>query len=220
MRLRATHAASARTPGQRNARVALAGMVVVLLAAGCGESPSRSAEAASLAPPANQTSSSSGPVTSSKATYMTLTNALTLADGTPMTVTWRVSDTRNEFWDGSSRADHAPPQGLQGLVQASNSGPYTTRLEVNDNTFTSTKPNFTLTPIISIDGQEVSLQPMLMVFTYSFWQMVLNNGTPDVRDGCRSLPPLTAQTPRGPLTYTIEGKCADPTSSFSLRSVS
>jgi hypothetical protein len=155
-------------------------------------------------------------VQGSTASYITLANKLTAADGTPMPITWRVTDTQNKFWDGSSRPDHTPPQGLQGLVQDSGSGDYTVRTEVADQgLFASDKPNFTLTPVIEVAGQQVALDAWLLVYTYDRWQMVLDNQTVN---GCRTTPMLTTPTPEGELRFQITGTCTSPMSSFTITS--
>jgi hypothetical protein len=159
--------------------------------------------------------SSAAAVQGSTAAYITLANELTLPDGTPVSVTWQVTDTKNEFWDGSSRPDHAPPQGLQGLVQASGSGEYKVRTEVADQWGIFTEnPNFTLTPVIEVDGQRVVLDPWLLVYLGG-WQLLLDN---QEVDGCRTAPSFTASTPQGELRYLISGTCGrfGGVSSFTL----
>lgn len=156
---------------------------------------------------------------SSKADYLTLDNKLTLADGTPVTITWRVSNTENKFWDGTSRPDSNPPQGLQGLVQTSDSGPYKVRLEVNTSLFWD-NPNFTLTPTAEVDGQQISLEPWLLIDMGGQLQMFLGGSNLDNNiDACRTTPSFSTSTPKGELRYQITGKCADPTSSFVITSV-
>ena len=157
---------------------------------------------------------------SSKADYLTLDNKLTLADGTPVTITWRVSNTENKFWDGTSRPDNKPPQGLQGLVQTSGSGPYKVRLEVNTSLFWD-NPNFTLTPTAEVDGQQISLEPWLLIDMGGQLQMFLGGSNLDNNiDACRTTPSFSTSTPKGELRYQITGKCADPTSSFVITSPS
>lgn len=153
---------------------------------------------------------------SSKAEYITLDNELALADGTPVTITWRVSDTKNEFWDGTSRPDNNPPQGLQGLVQTSGSGSYKVRTEVATDLFYD-NPNFILTPIVEVGGQQISLEPWLLTSTGGEWQLFLVDQS---IDACRNPASFSTPTPKGELRYQITGKCADPTSSFVITSPS
>jgi hypothetical protein len=155
-------------------------------------------------------------VQGSTAAYITLANELTLPDGTPVSVTWYVTDTKNTFWDGSSRPDHAPPLGLQGLVQASGSGQYKVRTEVADQPFVEWDhpiANFNLTPVIEVDGQRVVLDPWHLFFPDHVWQMALDNWTVD---GCSTTPDFTASTPQGELRYRISGTCRRGLSSFTL----
>jgi hypothetical protein len=155
---------------------------------------------------------------STKAVYITLDNELALADGTPVTITWKVSKTENKFWDGASRPDNSPPQGLQGLVQTSGSGPYKVRTEVNTSLFYD-NPNFTLTPIVEVDGQQISLEPWLLISLGGEWQLFLGGSNLDDNiDACRTTPSFSTSTPKGELRYQITGKCADPTSSFVITS--
>jgi hypothetical protein len=153
---------------------------------------------------------------SSKAEYITLDNELTLTDGTPVTITWRVSNTENKFWDGTGRPDNNPPQGLQGLVQTSGSGAYKVRTEVNTN-YSLDNPNFTLTPIVEVGGQQISLEPWQLISLGGEWQLFLVDQS---IDACLTTPSFSTPTPKGELRYQITGKCADPTSSFVITSPS
>lgn len=157
---------------------------------------------------------------SSKAEYITLDNELTLADGTPVTIKWQVSNTENKFWDGTGRPDNKPPQGLQGLVQTSGSGAYKVRTEVNTN-LTYDNPNFTLTPIVEVGGQQISLEPWQLISLGGEWQLFLGGSNLDDNiDACRTTPSFSTSTPKGELRYQITGKCAVPTSSFVITSPS
>ena len=101
----------------------------------------------------------------SKATYVNVENRL--ADwwgGNGIPITWRVTKTENKFWDGASRPDNAPPKGLQGLVQDPKSGSYAVRLEVNDVSVFDTPRTFVLTPVATIDGQQLPLSSILFSF--------------------------------------------------------
>jgi hypothetical protein len=157
---------------------------------------------------------------SSKAEYITLDNELTLADGTPVTITWRVSNTESKFWDGTGRPDNKPPQGLQGLVQTSGSGAYKVRTEVATDLFYD-NPNFILTPIVEVGGQQISLEPWRLTSLGGEWQLFF--GGPNLNDNidaCLTTPSFSTPTPKGELRYQITGKCADPTSSFVITSPS
>ena len=155
---------------------------------------------------------------SSQTNYITLDNQLTLADGTPVTITWRASNTENKFWDGNSRPDSSPPQGLQGLVQTSGSGPHKVRLEVNTSLFWD-NPNFTLTPIVEVDGQQIALEPWNLVVLGTKFELFFGGYNLDTNiDACRTTPSFSTSTPKGELRYQITGKCADPTSSFLIAS--
>jgi hypothetical protein len=102
-------------------------------------------------------------VGSSQKTVISVDNQLTLPDGSPATVTGQVTGTQNRFWDGSSRPDHAPPQGFQGLVQEYGSAPYRARAEVSDNSRTK-RSVFYLAPSVTVENQAVALEPLLMVY--------------------------------------------------------
>jgi len=199
--------------------VAVIGAVALSLTAvlsGCSSenagSPERAAEA--LSEEAAQDGEQA--VGSSQKTMISVDNQLTLPDGSPVTVTWQVSGTQNSFWDGSSRPDHAPPQGFQGLVQESGSGPYRARAEVNDSSLTK-RVVFYLTPSVTVDDQTVALEPLLMVYGTQGWEMALKNET---EYGCRTPSEFQAQTPRGEVVYQIIGKCPSLEPSFTLKSVS
>ena len=154
-------------------------------------------------------------ITGSQKTMISVENQVVLPDGSPTTMTWRVSKTQNAFWDGSSRPDHVPPQGFQGLTQASGSGPYQARAEVNDTDFSLTKPNFTLTPTIDIEGETIALEPLLMIYGYNGWELVLKDQT---IYGCGTTK-FQAQTSRGPLSYEITGTCPSLQPKFVIASV-
>jgi hypothetical protein len=99
-------------------------------------------------------------LTTSSAMYVSVENALSpLGDAMQgPEITWKVSQTKNEFWDGSSRPDHNPPRGLQGLTQAAGSGSVKVRTEVNTSAFGSDEtPNFVLTPVVQIGDASLPL---------------------------------------------------------------
>jgi hypothetical protein len=153
-------------------------------------------------------------------TFVQLENTLALSDGTPLPVTWKVSATQNKFWDGSSRPDHAPPQGIQGLVQDSGAPPYRVRLEVADQAlFSSDNPNFTLTPTVTLNGKEIALEPWTMVFDAgNKWGMVFYNGTPQVTNGCRTSQVLSASDAQEAVQYQVVGTCRADGSNFLIKS--
>ena len=72
-------------------------------------------------------------------------------------ITWKVSEVDNHDWAGNLRPDHAPPNGFQGLKQDAFSGAYRVPLEWNSSGF---EIRFVLTPIVSVDGQSMDLQPI------------------------------------------------------------
>jgi hypothetical protein len=91
------------------------------------------------------------PLMGSFSHYFAVENQLT---GIP--VTWKVSETVNRDWDGNSRPDHRPPDGLQGLVQEPFSGSYKVRLEMNERTLGQTR--FVLTPVALVEGEIAELE--------------------------------------------------------------
>lgn len=127
-------------------------------------------------------------------------------DGIP--ITWKVSETDNFDWDGVSRPDHAPPNGLQGLEQAAFSGFYRTRPELNMN---ASQVTFVLTPTITIDGQIIDLQPIRFITGEgrATWFM---SGAEIGRQCWNGMKPkiteyLMQKTPRGSLGYYLELAC-------------
>ena len=156
----------------------------------------------------------------SKATYVTVENRLQDwwgGDGIP--ITWRVTETQNRYWDGASRPDHAPPKGLQGLVQNADSGQYRVRLEVN--TTYEGQNLFALTPVASVDGEQVALSPI----TFEYWNTQNSASDGDGNLGwnlssggrvCKfdvtardptQVQSFTYRTPRGDLAYDVVLKC-------------
>jgi hypothetical protein len=190
-------------------------MSLTALIAGCSSDASVSPERAAEAPAEEAVGDLDQSVGSSQRTMISVDNQLTLPDGSPASVTWQVTGTQNSFWDGSSRPDHAPPQGFQGLVQEAGSGPYRARAEVVDNSPTK-RPVFFLTPSVTVENQGVALEPLLMVYGSEGWEMALKNETVY---GCGTSSTFTAQTPRGELAYQIIGKCPSLEPSFILKAV-
>lgn len=202
---------------ERVSGVAVIGAVALSLTAvlaGCSSENSALPERAAQAPDEDMAESADQMVGSSQRTMISVDNQLALPDGSPAKVTWRVTGTQNSFWDGSSRPDHAPPQGFQGLVQEAGSGPYRARAEVSDNSFTK-RPVFYLTPSVIVDEQAVELEPLLLVYGSVGWEMALQNETVY---GCGTSPEFTAQTSSGELTYQVIGKCPSLEPSFTLKS--
>jgi len=186
-----------------------------------GDSPSTdvSVEVACCDGPGNVSSQA---LQGSTKTFIQLENTLALSDGTPLPVTWKVSKTQNKFWDGSSRPDHSPPQGIEGLVQDSGAPEYRVRLEVADQSlFSSEDPSFMLTPIVTLDGKEVALEPWTMVYDGgNKWGMVFYNGTPQVTDGCRTSQVMSAPSAQATLQYQVVGECRADGSSFLIKAAS
>lgn len=137
--------------------------------------------------------------------------------GTGIPITWKVSETVKSHWDGISRPDHAPPNGFQGLVQEPFSGVYNVNLEVNGALF-SGDSRFVLTPVVTIDGQAIDLQPI-----------VVNAGGDLVTAGISCQAPVTgskynsamaslsAKTPRELLMYDVLMFCYPHEESFKQR---
>jgi hypothetical protein len=185
-----------------------------MLFSGCSSDNASAPERAAEAPVGDVGDDVEQAVGNSQKTMISVDNQLTLPDGSPAAITWQVSGTQNSFWDGSSRPDHAPPQGFQGLVQESGSGPYRARAEVNDSSFTK-RVVFYLTPTITVEDQAVALEPMLMVYGSEGWEMALKNET---IYGCRDAQKFQAQTPGGQLDYEIIGTCPSLNPSFVIKS--
>ena len=183
---------------------------------GCSSQGSSDAERAAEATTVESPEDQGQAVTSSKKTKISVDNQLVPPDGTPATVTWQVTETENSYWDGSSRPNHAPPQGFQGLVQESGSGAYQARVEVNDTEFSRKKPNFRLTPSISVNNEVIALEPLVMVYDYYGWVFLLKNRTVY---GSLTSPTFTAQTSRGELDYQIIATCPSLEPRFVIKSV-
>lgn len=176
-----------------------------LLLIACGGSPESSeSTTASTAPTEVDRQAASA-----KLTYVTLNNELNAwwtGEGLP--ITWVVSETNNESWGGSKRADHAPPEGLQGLEQPSPSS-YTAVLEVNTNKLKV--PMFTLTPTITVDGQQFALEPLDLYDPQAngYWNVDVQAGT----NWCKFVPiddrRWSVKTPSGLLQYQYDLTCGN-----------
>ncbi len=127
--------------------------------------------------------------------------------GEGIPITWRASEVDSDDWDGASRPDNPPPQGLQGLVQPSSSGETQTRLERNSK---NSSKRFVLTPVASIDGQDISLAPI------EFWRGGADYGweltaegqfCSDPYRGDETTVPLSVKTPRGSFQYDLVLEC-------------
>ena len=147
----------------------------------------------------------------SKATYMRLENRVgDWWGGNGVPITWKVTEVDSFDWDGTSRPDNPPPQGLHGLVQQAFSGERKTRLEINNPGGNSDKTNrFVLTPIASIDGEDVPLAPIRVQRiggSDEAWR--LRSGDKYCSDAWETTTvPLTVKTPRGQLRYDLVLDC-------------
>ena len=122
-------------------------------------------------------------------------------------IVWNVSDTSNEFWDGSSRPDHAPPEGLQGFTQAAHSGGRTFRAELNSSRSAAPGAHFTLTPSVLVDGVTYPLQPFRFEYNEVLWERWIVNA-PTAGNICFGAPYIgTATTPAGTFTYKAKATC-------------
>jgi hypothetical protein len=139
-------------------------------------------------------------------------------DSTGIPVTWKVSEVDNHDWDGDVRPDHAPPNGFQGLKQEAFSGPYRVPLVWNTKGF---EIRFVLTPVTTIDGESVVLQPITFTgyaTTSSGWYMAAG----DTRIQCsRSEPSSYAvttwqQSPRGTLKVIYDLACSKDLATVAL----
>lgn len=149
-------------------KMILAAVVAVVVLAGCSSSQgarsaagpeSASAGSASLAAsPDPADSDEADPLGPAKlgswTTYLTVESQLRdPSTGDSIPITWKVTNVEKEYrgWDGPSRPDNPPPDGLQGLVQTAESGKVKIRMESRDS------GTFVLTPHVSIDGQDIEL---------------------------------------------------------------
>lgn len=138
--------------------------------------------------------------------------------GQGIPVTWKVSETVKSDWDGNSRPDHAPPNGLQGLVQKPFSGVYNVNLEVNGAMF-SGDSRFVLTPVVTIDGQAIDLQPIVVKAGGNLVTAGISCQAPGIGDINSATASLSAKTPRELLMYDVLLFCYSSEDSFKQRIV-
>lgn len=133
-------------------------------------------------------------------------------DGGSIPVTWEISQTKGDEWDGNSRPDNAPPQGLQGLTQNAGDGSYRARLEMDtyceSNAIKSKDAAvFHIRPVINIDGQRIPLAD-LPIWRYYIepWKnarlhpyRIVNNDM--VGLACKETNVWSEKTPRGMMYY-------------------
>lgn len=139
--------------------------------------------------------------------------------GNGIPITWKVSETVNSDWDGNSRPDHAPPNGFQGLVQEPFSGAYNVNLEVNAALF-SGDSRFVLTPVVTIDGQAIDLQPIVVKAGGDLVSAGISCQAPVTGTKYNSATAsLSAKTPRELLMYDVVLFCYPHEDSFKQRIV-
>ena len=139
--------------------------------------------------------------------------------GTGIPITWKVSETVNSDWDGNSRPDHAPPNGLQGLVQEPFSGVYNANLEINFASIAGTS-RFVLTPVVTIDGQAIDLQPIVVIAGAQLISADTSCQAPVTGTNYNSATAsLSAKTPRELLMYDVVLFCYPHEDSFKQRIV-
>lgn len=125
--------------------------------------------------------------------------------GNGLPITWKVSETDNNDWASDKRPDHAPPKGLQGLVQEPFSGVYNVRMEENGIDFYGSH-RFVLTPAVTIDDQVIDLQSIVV----KAGKNLVSAGTVCQVPGPSAIVSLSAKTPRGLLMYDVVLTCPDP----------
>jgi hypothetical protein len=122
--------------------------------------------------------------------------------GNGIPITWKVSETDDSDWVGkTTRPDQAPPNGLQGLVQEPFSGVYKVKIELLG---IFAYQRFVLTPAVTIDGQVVDLQPIVVKPKKN----VASTGTVCEVPGPSAIVSLSAKTSRGLLMYDVVLTCA------------
>jgi hypothetical protein len=154
-------------------------------------------------------------LSSSAEMYVSVENALSpLGSSTSgPDITWKVSNTKNSFWDGSSRPDHNPPQGLQGLTQNAGSGAVKVRTEVNTSPFTYEFPNFVLTPVVHIGDESIPLQRLSFLVNYDdggdYWRVwtTFDMGDLSMSDVCTKPLDDSVGTGASTFTYRITATC-------------
>ena len=138
--------------------------------------------------------------------------------GTGIPITWKVSGTVNKEWDGNSRPDHAPPDGLQGLVLEPFSGPYEVPLEVNIIYFKEyMRSYFVLTPVLTIDGQAIELEPTEVYIGREQRLDTAGFGCDVDTATASSTASLSKKTPRGLLVYDVVMLCENDGSRILIR---
>lgn len=146
-------------------------------------------------------------------------------DGGSLPVTWEVTWTENKYWDGSSRADHAPPEGFQGLTQNAGEGDYTRRLELSgrcsnfgseSEVGTGANTLFKMRPVVTIDGQRIPLAETPFHNSYldgwsvtQIFPFITVNGKSQAF-GCGEPYIWSEKTPRGRLYYEFVLECNAP----------
>jgi hypothetical protein len=197
------------TIAQRAFVIASAALMLAL-ATSCTSEAGRSA-----APPDEQdTVVEESSVKSSYHYYLSVQNSLP-----DTTVTWQVSETQNNFWDGSGRPDHTPPDGLQGLVQPPKSASYRVRTELNGNrSFSTEKANFTLTPVIELGNERWALTPLLILDDGDYWVVDTDRDINKLIAICQTPYTDSITTELGEFTYTMTARCSNPTTSIVITS--
>lgn len=137
--------------------------------------------------------------------------------GPGISITWKVSETENSMWDGNSRPDHAPPDGLQGLVQEPFSGPYKDSLEANAQSWKYMSSYFVLTPVINIDGQAIELEPTEVNIGREQKLATAGFECKTTRYGESVTASLSKNTPRGLLMYDVVMSCDSQSETILIR---
>lgn len=149
--------------------------------------------------------------------------------GESMDVTWKASVFSNRDWSGKDRPDHAPKDGVNGLMQTADSGPITTKLGVSNRCGLFDSDGgmqkdvlFTLTPTVVIDGQTVELSAMQIGPTLLYFEdfqasrartefhaltMVETYGATKKLVQCNTPVTYSQNTARGFFQYTATLKC-------------
>lgn len=146
--------------------------------------------------------------------------------GESLPITWKSKVMRNSDFDGSTRPDHAPPQGFQGLVQTVESGTHTQPIEYSaictippvegaGGFGAGNRKTMELTPTINIDGKTIELA------TIPFANMDLGSPHPYQMFGkeqryysCGEEVVHYYNTPRGDLQYSVKMDCKNNGSSI------
>lgn len=192
----------------RKIDAAVAALALLTLAGCASTETSRSAapvESSSAAvEPSTAPSRVGGPST---ATWFNLENQL--RDG--VAITWKVTEVDSYDWDGTARPDNPPPQGLQGLVLPSGSAEYRVRLEINDpaGNFARTR-RFVLTPIASVNGQDVPLEPITVdriTSDHITWHM--RSGAAECTNRDTAQVSRSARGPNGLFMYDTTLQCRE-----------